>query len=490
MGTINGAFSIISGALQADQSALSVISGNVANANTPGYTRETPTFRENSPVNISGNTYGTGVTETGAQSIRDRVLMERLDQQQQLASASGTRLSALNLLQSLFTPASGSAGSTAGDIGTDITSFFDSFSALEANPTSNALRQQVLSSAKVLAGDISGTARSVNAQRAALDQEAAGVASQVNALTSSIASLNKLIQSTSANSDAGALEDQRQQDLNKLSQLVGINQITTENNGLTITTTSGETLVSEGVASQLTTGTVKGVTHFLIGSTDVTTGLTGGGGQLGGYLTARDQDIPQVMSALDQLAFGISVETNAQNAKGIDLNGNAGAAIFSQSTLGAGGSAVSMQLAMTDPNQIAAAAAGTGTGDNSNAIVLAQLGTQSSPAILNGLTLPDGTVLAAGQTLLSGQTPSGYFSGFVTSLGSTVSQVETENTADNASVSQLTTMNNSLSQVNLNDEAAALTTLERSYQAASQVFALLNTIMASAINLGQQTSVS
>jgi flagellar hook-associated protein 1 FlgK len=71
-----------------------------------------------------------------------------------------------------------------------------------------------------------------------------------------------------------------------------------------------------------------------------------------------------------------------------------------------------------------------------------------------------------------------------------VSQVETENTADNASVSQLTTMNNSLSQVNLNDEAAALTTLERSYQAASQVFALLNTIMASAINLGQQTSVS
>jgi flagellar hook-associated protein 1 FlgK len=216
MGTINGAFSIISGALDADQSALSVISGNVANANTPGYTRETPTFRENSPVNLSGNSYGTGVTETGARSIRDRVLMERLDQQQQLASASGTRLSALNLLQSLFTPASGSAGSSAGDIGSDITSFFDSFTSLEANPTSNALRQQVLSSAKMLAGDISGTAGSVNAQRAALDQEAAGVASQVNALTASIASLNKLIQSTSANSDAGALEDQRQQDINKL----------------------------------------------------------------------------------------------------------------------------------------------------------------------------------------------------------------------------------------------------------------------------------
>ena len=62
-----------------------------------------------------------------------------------------------------------------------------------------------------------------------------------------IAQLNQQIQSTSPNADAGALEDQRQQDLSKLSQLIGINQITTENNGLSITTTSGQTLVSEGV---------------------------------------------------------------------------------------------------------------------------------------------------------------------------------------------------------------------------------------------------
>jgi flagellar hook-associated protein 1 FlgK len=491
MGTISSAFSIISGALDAEQSGLSIIAGNVANANTPGYTRQTPTFHEGSTVTISGRSYGTGVRETGAQSIRDRVLMERLDQQQQLASASGARLSSLNLLQSVFTPASGSTSSTAGDIGSDITSFFNSFSSLEANPSSNALRQQVLSSAKILAGDISSTAASVNGQRAALDQEAAGVASQVNALTASIASLNRQIQSTPANGDAGTLEDQRQQDLNRLSQLIGINQITTENNGLTITTTSGDTLVAAGVATQLTTGTVAGVTHFFIDLTnDVTAGLSGGGGQLGGYLTARDQDIPQVMSALDQLAFGISVEVNAQNSKGVDLSGNAGAAIFSQPPPAVTGSAANMCLTMTDPNQIAAAGAGQGTGDNSNAIALARLATQSSPSILTGLTLPDGTTLAAGQTLLNGLTPSSYYSGFVTSLGSTVSQVETENTAENASVSQLQSMNNSLSQVNLNDEASALTMLQRSYQAASQVFALLNTLMAASLNLGQQTTVS
>jgi len=489
MGTISSAFSIITGALNADQGGLSIIAGNVANANTPGYSRETPNWVENSPIVINGHTYGAGVTETGATAVRDRVLEQRLDQQQQLASSSGTRLAALNTLQALFTPDSGSASATAGDIGNDITSFFNSFASLEANPGDNALRQQVLSTASTLAGDISNAASSVNMQRSALDQEAAGVATQVNALTASIAKLNLQIQSFSPTGDAGSLEDQRQQDLSQLSQLIGINQVTTENNGLTITTTSGQTLVSEGESNVLTTGKVNGVTDFFVGGTDVTAQTESGGGSLGGYLTARDQDIPTVLGALDQMAFGISTEVNAQNAKGIDLNGNAGAAIFVQPQQAAG-AAETMSVAMTDPSQIAAAAAGAGSGDNSNATAMADLATSGDPPILNGLVLPGGLALAAGQTLLGGLTPSGYYSGFVTTLGSTVSQVQTENTAQNASVVQLQTQNNALSQVNLNDEASAMTTLERSYQAASQVFSMINTLMAAALNLGEQSTVA
>ena len=114
MGTISSAFSIMSGALDADQSALSILANNVANANTPGYTEENPNWRENPPVEINGASYGSGVTETGATSLRDRVLEERLDQQQQLASASSARLTALNSVQALFTPDSGSASATGG----------------------------------------------------------------------------------------------------------------------------------------------------------------------------------------------------------------------------------------------------------------------------------------------------------------------------------------------------------------------------------------
>ena len=259
MGTINSAFSIISQALDADQSALSIVANNVANANTTGYTREVPNWEENPPIEINGVSYGTGVTETGPTSVRDRVLEERLNQLQQLASASGSRLTALNTLQAPFTPDSGSSSSTAGDIGSDITNFFDSFSSLEANPSDNSLRQDVLTTAATLAGDVSNAAASLNSQRSAVDQEAAGVITQVNSLTSAIAQLNQQIQSTSPTGDAGTLEDQRQQDLSQLSQLIGINQTTTENNGLSITTTAGQLLVSGGNSFQMTTGVVNGV---------------------------------------------------------------------------------------------------------------------------------------------------------------------------------------------------------------------------------------
>ena len=262
MGTINSAFSIIAQALDADQQALNVVANNVANANTPGYTLETPDWQENRPLNDNGNLVGQGVTETGATSQRDRVLESRLDQQQQLAASTGSRLTALNTLQALFTPDSGSSTSTAGDMGSDITNFFASFSNLEANSTDNSLRQAVLSSAGTLAGDISNAAASLNEQRSALDQETAGVAGQVNSLTTAIAQLNQQIQTTSPNADAGTIEDQRQYDISQLSQLVGINQITSENNGLAITTTSGQLLASDGTSYPLTTGTVNGVTNF------------------------------------------------------------------------------------------------------------------------------------------------------------------------------------------------------------------------------------
>ena len=470
MASLNIAFSIASNALGQDQSALDVISNNVANANTPGYTREVANWEENDPVTINGTSYGSGATMTGPISQRSLVLDGMLQQQMQAESGSSARLNALDQVQSIFNSATsaGSNSSTTG-IGQDMSQFFDALTQLESNPSDNSLRQQVVTAATTMASDFNSAASQLSSQQSSLDEQSISVVSQVNALTKSIAQLNQQIQSTSPNADAGTLEDQRQQDIQQLSQLIGIHQIQTENDGLTITTSSGAVLVSEGQAYSLTTGTVSGESHiFDSQGNDVTSDLASGGGQIGGILTVRDQDIPQIQSALDTLAFDLGSAVNKQNEAGSDANGNAGVAIFnlpSSST----GAAAGISVAITSGSQIAAAATGNGPSDDSNLLLLAGL---------------------ANQSIVGGSTPTNYYSDFVTGIGSLVSEVSTENGAQQTSLTQLQNQVNSLSAVDLNEEASSLETMEQSYEAASKVFTTLDLVMTAALNLGVETTFS
>jgi flagellar hook-associated protein 1 FlgK len=179
--------------------------------------------------------------------------------------------------------------------------------------------------------------------------------------------------------------------------------------------------------------------------------------EIAGYLDLDAREI-QVTSA------------NMANNAGSDLVGDDGNAgnIFSASAQVAG-SALSMSVVMTDPNKIAAAALGQGTGDNANAVAASALATQS---------------------IINGQTPLNFYSNLVSTLGASVSEATTQGAAITASVTQLQSQRDSLSAVNLNDEASALQEYQRSYQAASQVFTILNSIVASAINMGVETAVS
>ncbi|MBW4027594.1 flagellar hook-associated protein FlgK [Acidipila rosea] len=470
MGTLSNALNIATGALQADQSALDIVANNVSNANTAGYTREVPQWQENVPVNINGTNYGTGVTMTGGRSQRDRVLEQRVQQQTQTEAASNTRLTALQQVQAVFSSAAtGTAGSPASGISQDLSQFFDSLAQLEGNPSDNSLRQQVLSTASSFAAALNSASTQLSEQQASLDQQTGTTVGQVNALTSSIAQLNRQIGSVGASGDTGTLEDQRQQDLQQLSQLIGIHTITTEGNGLTVTTSAGALLVSKSSAFKLSTGTVSGATNvFDASGNNITASLAGGGGQLDGMLTVRNQDIPQIQTSLDTLAYSLATSINTQNAAGSDLSGAAGAGIFSVPGTVAG-SAAAINVNMTDPSKIAAAGSGLGPSDNTNATAMASL---------------------ANSAIVSGATPVNYYSSFVSSLGSLVSQVSTENTAQQASLTQIQGQRNALSSVDLNEEAASLENLQRSYEAASKVFTILDTLMSSAVNLGVQTAVS
>jgi len=467
MGTITSLMDIARLALTADQEALNVTSNNVANQNTAGYTREVVEFQSADTVTLSGGTFGSGVTAS-ATSQRDRVLEQQVQQQTQVQAQSGALESALQQVQNVFGLSSTSTSASSTTFGTDISSFFSALSSLTSNPSNTPNRQSVLSAATALAGDFNSAANQLTQVSSSLNQQVAGDVGQVNSLTSTIASLNAQITSLSPDSDAEILEDQRQLAITQLSKLVGLDQISTENNGITLTTSGGAVLVSGNQSFALSTTQVGGVTHVLAGVSgqDLTSNLTGG--DLGGVLQARDQQLPSYQKALDSLAFGIGTQVNQQNELGLDGNGNPGAAIFSLPPTQSG-AAAQIQVAATNPSAVAAAAVGEGSAGNTNALALADL----ASAIVAG-----------------GQTASGFLASFLGQIGSDASAATTNNSAQQAILTQLTTQRDSLSGVSLDEEAANLTQYQRAYQAAAQVFNIGDTIMASALNLGEQTTVT
>ena len=467
MGTITSLMNIARQALTANQEALNVTGNNVANQNTAGYTRQVVSFQSVDAVTLSGGTYGSGVTAS-ATSQRDRVLEQQVQQQTQTQAQSGALESALQQIQNIFGLSSTTSSASSTVLGTAIDSFFSSLSALAGNPSDTATRQSVLTAANTLAAAFNSASNQLTQVSTSLNQQVIGDVSQVNSLTKTIASLNTQITALSPNADAGTLEDQRQQAIAQLSKLVGLDQISTENNGITLTTSGGAVLVSGSQAFALSTTQVGGTTHILagVGGQDVTSNLAGG--DLGGVLQARDHQLPSYQSALDSLAFAVGTRVNQQNALGVDGNGNPGAALFSLPPVPTGAAAL-IQVATANPKAVAAAGTGEGSAGNTNASALANL---SSANIVNG------------------QTATGFLASFLGQIGSDTAAATTNNSAQQTTLTQLTTQRDSLSGVSLDQEASNLTQYQRAYQAASQVFNIANSIMASAINLGVQTAVN
>jgi flagellar hook-associated protein 1 FlgK len=465
MATLTSLMDLSREALTADQNALNITANNVSNQNTPGYTREVVNWQPTDAVTLSGSTYSIGITSS-ATSVRDRVLEQMVEQQTQTAGQSSALDTALQQVQDVFGLSSTSTSASSTALGTAVDSFFNSLSSLEGNPSDSATRQAVLTAATDLTSAFNSASNQLAQVGAGLDQQVGTTVGQINSLTSTIASLNEQISTLSPNADAGTLEDQRQLAIAQLSQYIGLDQMTTENNGITLTTANGASLVSGVQSYALSTTQVAGQTDVISNGQDITSGVTGG--QLGGVLKARDQNLPSYESALDNLAYGIGTAVNQQNALGTDGNGNPGGAIFTLPG-SAAGAATTIQVATTDPNAIAAAATGEGSTGNDNAIALADLSTA---------------------TVAGGQTASSYLASFLGQVGNDASGATTNDTAQQATLTQLTSQRDSLSGVSLDEEASNLTEYQRSYQAAAQVFTIVNTIMASALNLGVETTVS
>jgi flagellar hook-associated protein 1 len=316
MSSLFGTLSIATGALSAEQGAMDATTNNVANANTPGYSRLRPVLVESDPVVLGSVTYGQGVTLRKLESVRDPILQLRIQEEVQQQGQLNTFVSALQQAQVQFT-------SSSGDIGTQISNFFASLNQLSTDPTNLSLRQGVLTAAGNLATVFRNTSTNLTQQRTNIDLTVSQAVQQVNTLTGQIATLNTQIsQLEGVKQDASAFVDQRDVLIGKLSSLIDVSTIKSDN-GLTLTTSNGTALVVGGQSFSLSTQTnASGFQDVYAQGTDITAKLTSG--QLAGSIEVRDQKLPALLSKLDTLAAGLANALNTANQTGFDLSGNPG----------------------------------------------------------------------------------------------------------------------------------------------------------------------
>jgi flagellar hook-associated protein 1 FlgK len=457
MGGLNTSLLIGVQALDANQGALDATSNNIANVNTPGYTREVAQFTENGENQSGDDVSGGGVTLTGLQSIRDELLNIQIQQQTSLQNSANTQSSSLQQVQTFFT-------TSGDDIASGLTALSSSLAQLSASPGSASAQQSVLSSGQNLADAFNTTAQGLSAAQLDADQQVPQTVTQINSLTEQIAQLNTQLGQVPASNDGGTTQDQLDQLVQQLSGLTGIS-ITQTNDGETITTAGGTPLVMGGQSFNLqtTTGT-NGFQQVLDSNgNNITSSIQGG--TLGGAIDIRDQVIPGFQSQLNTLASQFGTAFNAAQAKGYDSTGNAGGDFFSIPS-NANDAAAGMSVAITSPSQVAISSDGSG-GSNGNVANLS--------AVLTN-------------TLPSGQTPADAYASLVFQVGNATSNASTQSTALGQNLTQLTTQQGAVSAVDINEETTNLMRFQAAYEAASRIVSTVQVLDNAALNMGSSTS--
>ncbi len=400
-------------ALLAFQRAMATISHNVANANTPGYSRQQVLLSARPGQFQSYGFVGTGVDVTSVQRMVNTMLTGQLQN-------SSSEMGRLTSLSGLADPlAQYFSGSDTG-IAKPMSNFFDSLQAVSSNPTSVAARQSFLGSAKSLANTFNQLQGQLQQADSQIDQTVtAGVAS-VNQLTTQIAALNQQISNQSnGGQPPNDLLDQRDQLVLQLSNQVGVTTTAGNNGALNVFTTGGQALVLGNQIQKLTTvaDPYQPSRHSLALATsggNIVLPDSSIGGSIGGLLQTRSTVIDPMEAQLGQAAAGVSAAINSQNAQGIDLYGNMGGNVFNTPTPAVFANSNNTGSATLNTSVTSAGALGTTNFvmhyDGSNwfatdastgaAVTLSGSGTSASPFVVNGVSVTVGGTAAAGDSFL------------------------------------------------------------------------------------------
>jgi flagellar hook-associated protein 1 len=327
--------------LQVNQSALSLVAANVANADTPGYTRKSV-----SSIAVSANGVDIGVRAGDVQRALDQYVQKQLRSENSGASYADTRANLYSQLQAIY----GQPGSNSA-LETVFNNFTNALQALSTSPDDAAARSSVLSSAQLLTQQLNQMSNNIQGLRSDAELSISDAVTQANNALSQIAVINnKLAGASSKDAETATLMDQRDSYIDQLSQLMDITVVPGDNNQVSVFTTSGTQLVGNQAAqmsfnafgtitaasqwnanpSLSTVGTITLTTPS--GSTiDMIQNGTIRSGTIAAYVQMRDQDLVQAQNQLDAIAAtmasalsdtttsGSAVTAGAQSGFDIDI---------------------------------------------------------------------------------------------------------------------------------------------------------------------------
>jgi flagellar hook-associated protein 1 len=329
---LSSALAIAMSGLRANQAALSIVSGNVANAQTPGYVTQTA-----NQIEVQSGGSGSSVQVTGVNRQLDLYVQSQLRTETSGGAYADQTANILGQLQSVY--------GTPGGVGTLETTYSNFTTALQALSTSQGTQSAqttALAAAQSLAQELNQTSQGIQSLRSNVEQDIGSSVTQANTDMKKIATINQQLQGLSSTDPAAAtLMDQRDSAISDLSTLMDVHVVTDPSNQANVFTTSGTQLVGGSLASTInfsssgsltanslysTNASQNGVGSLTIqlpngASYDMVSNNTITSGKIAADLKLRDQTLVQAQTQVDQLAASMSSALSDTTTAGTAVTG-------------------------------------------------------------------------------------------------------------------------------------------------------------------------
>ncbi|GMR00323.1 MAG: hypothetical protein BMS9Abin18_1165 [Zetaproteobacteria bacterium] len=315
--SIFSALNIAASSLKTQQQAINVVSNNIANVNTPGYSRQTPTLGTEVAEQLDGFNFGRGVQLSDIRRVVDPFLIRAQAGNGSQFAFSNTVEQGLNAVESVF----GSLDTPG--LATSLDAFFQAFQQLANNPQDAAQRFNIRARAQDIVNELSGMRSQLVTAQTSADASIDQSITQTNQLLDQIATLNAQIRVREAgiSGQANDLRDQRELAANNLAKLLPVQIINGANDEFLIQTKGGDLLVQDNTARHLARGGAGsgGFPTIVIQNTNTVVQGLDQGGEIGGLLALRDGQLNSYITQVDSIAANLTFGVNQLHASGVGL---------------------------------------------------------------------------------------------------------------------------------------------------------------------------